>query len=79
MGPAMRICLALAAVAALGALCGGLAVAFRHGPGSAGRLARAGPGPPTGCWPGQMAYEPDCAQDTAMPYSACTFSPNVAA
>jgi hypothetical protein len=43
MGPAMRICLALVAVAALGALCGGLAVAFHDGRGSAGRPARVGP------------------------------------
>jgi hypothetical protein len=38
MGPAMRICLALAAVAALGALGGGLALAFHDGRASAGRL-----------------------------------------
>jgi hypothetical protein len=43
MGPAMRICLALAAVTALGALCGGLVVAFHDGRGSAGRPARVGP------------------------------------
>jgi hypothetical protein len=42
MGPAMRICLAVAAVAALGALCGGLAVAFHDGRG-AGRPSRVGP------------------------------------
>jgi hypothetical protein len=43
MGPAMRICLAMAAVAALGALCGGLVVAFHDARGSAGRPARVGP------------------------------------
>jgi hypothetical protein len=43
MRPAMRICLALAAVAALGALCGGLAVAFHNQRGSPGRPARVGP------------------------------------
>jgi hypothetical protein len=43
MGPAMRICLALVAVAALSALCGGLAVAFHDGRGSAGRSARVSP------------------------------------
>jgi hypothetical protein len=40
MGPAMRICLALVAVAALGALCGGLAVAFHDERVSAGSPAR---------------------------------------
>jgi uncharacterized membrane protein len=43
MGPAMRICLALVAAVALGALCGGLAVAFHDERGSAGRPARVGP------------------------------------
>ena len=39
----MRMCLAVATVAALGALCGGLAVAFHDGRGSAARPARVGP------------------------------------
>jgi hypothetical protein len=39
----MRICLALAAVAALGALCGALAVTFHDERGSAGRPARVSP------------------------------------
>jgi hypothetical protein len=43
VGLAMRICLAVAAVAALGALCGGLAVAFHDGRGSAGGPASIGP------------------------------------
>jgi hypothetical protein len=43
MGPAMRICLALVAVAALGALGGGLSVAFHDEHGGAGRPDRVSP------------------------------------
>ena len=72
MGPAMRICLALAAVAALGALGGGLAVAFGDGRGSAGRLALAGPVADRTASPAAQQASPAAPGDPVPGYSLST-------
>jgi hypothetical protein len=76
MGPATRICLALVAVAALGALCGGLAVAFHDERDGTGRPGRARPvadsGKASPAAPAARQASPAAPGDPAPGYSFST-------
>jgi hypothetical protein len=72
MGPAMRICLALAAVAALGALGGGLALAFHDGRASAGRLGLVAGRKASPAATAAAQASPTASRDPAPGYSLST-------